>query len=41
MGAKKWSEIKELSKATDEDRAEACAELDEEIRSYSLASETK
>ena len=37
MGTKKWSEIKKLSKATDADRAEARAELDEEIRSYSLA----
>jgi transcriptional regulator with XRE-family HTH domain len=37
MGTKKWSEIKKLSKATDEDRSEARAELNEEIRSYSLA----
>jgi transcriptional regulator with XRE-family HTH domain len=37
MGTKKWSEIKKLSKATAEDRAEARAEMDEEIRSYSLA----
>jgi transcriptional regulator with XRE-family HTH domain len=37
MGTKKWSEIKKLTKATDEDRAEAHAELNEEIRSYSLA----
>jgi hypothetical protein len=28
-----WSEIKKLSKATDADRAEARAELEEEIRS--------
>lgn len=37
MGTKKWSEIKKLSMATEADRAEARAELDEEIRSYSLA----
>ena len=37
MGTKKWSEIKKLSKATDADRAEARAELEEEIRSYTLA----
>ena len=35
MGTKKWFEIKKLSKATEADRAEARAELDEEIRSYS------
>ena len=34
MGTKKWSEIKTLSKANVADRAEARAELDEEIRSY-------
>ena len=34
MGTKKWSEIKTLSKATVADRAEARAELDEEIRDY-------
>ena len=34
MGTKKWSEIKKLSKATDADRAEARAELEEEILSY-------
>ena len=34
MGTKKWSEIKTLSKATIADRAEARAELDEEIHSY-------
>ena len=34
MGTKKWSEIKTLSKATVADRAEARAELEEEIRSY-------
>jgi transcriptional regulator with XRE-family HTH domain len=37
LGTKKWSEINKLSKATDEDRAAVCAELEEEIRSYSLA----
>jgi transcriptional regulator with XRE-family HTH domain len=37
MGTKKWSEIKKLSKATNADSAEARAELEEEIRSYSLA----
>jgi transcriptional regulator with XRE-family HTH domain len=37
MGTKKWSEIKKVSKATEADRAEARAELQEEIRSYSLA----
>ena len=37
IGTKKWSEIKKLSKATDADRAQARAELEEEIRSYSLA----
>ena len=37
MGTKKWAEIKKLSKATDADRAEARAELEEEIRRYSLA----
>jgi quercetin dioxygenase-like cupin family protein len=37
MGTKKWAEIKKLSKSTEADRAEAGAELDEEIRSYSLA----
>ncbi len=34
MGTKKWSEIKTLSKATIADRAEARAELDEEIRRF-------
>ena len=33
MTTKKWSEIKKLSKSTDADRAEARAELEEEIRS--------
>lgn len=37
MGTKKWSEIKKMSKATDEDRAAARAELGDEIRSFSLA----
>jgi hypothetical protein len=37
MGVKKWSEIKKLGKATDRDRAEAHAELTEEIRSYPQA----
>ena len=37
MGTKKWAEIKKLSKATDADRAEARAELEEEIRRYCLA----
>lgn len=32
MGAKKWSEIKKLSKATEADRDEARAELEGEIR---------
>lgn len=31
MGAKKWSEIKKRSKATDADRAEAREELEAEI----------
>ena len=35
MGTKKWSEIKKLGKATDIDRAEARAELAEEIRDCS------
>ena len=35
MGTKKWSDIKKFGKATDLDRAEARAELAEEIRSYS------
>lgn len=33
MGTKEWAEIKKFSKATDADRAEARAELEEEIRS--------
>ena len=37
MGTKKWSEIKQLSKSTEADRAEARTELDEELRAYSLA----
>ena len=35
MGTKKWAEIKKFSRATDTDRAEARAELEEEIRSLS------
>ena len=31
MGTKKWSEIKKLSKATEADRAEARAELEDEL----------
>ena len=31
MATRKWAEIKKLSKATEQDRAEARAELEEEI----------
>jgi hypothetical protein len=44
MSTKKWSEIKKLSKATQVDRAEACAELTEEIRNnsqYELTDDTR
>ena len=38
MSTKKWSEVNQLSKATDTDRAEARAELAEEMAAHAAAS---